>query len=533
MNQDTHTQQTERQVQDEGGRIHYITKEIASGGQGSVWKTQNSKIVVKLLSSSSQDKRERLRAQLKYVTRLPLEKLPIAKPISTLKAPHLGYVMELASGMEPILKLLVRPESPEEITKWYIATGGLRRRLVLLYKIVEVLNILHSKGLVYSDISPNNIFISSNPDYHEIFFIDADNIHANSLQIDKLYTQGYGAPELFSDKSSFVNTLTDIWSFAVLAFQILTLEHPFIGDYVNNGAPDLEEQAFRGDLPWIDHSTEKINSSMNGFPREFVLSEGIKTLFRKVFEEELYNPGKRPRMAEWQETIGNSLHSLIECPTCKSTYFAKHSSCPWCNSPRPEFVYVEIGRWLSLFRIKEEDWVRMKKNLEKSVHANSIDITLVTNVLHTFIGESFENQSLFRNQLVQLLGTETVQKCESSIFPCCNEFRETVDYWRNSIIVSYVIEKDISKEISHKIAFGSKHENYSKPVCILTFEKGNLTIQKCEEEALFLTFAEEQKKITQKTVIPLNSDQWLLHFGLPNQPHRVARFQKIPGGKVS
>lgn len=59
-----------------------------------------------------------------------------------------------------------------------------------------------------------------------MWLIDCDNlsyaVRESSLQ---LYTPDYGAPELLRDEGG-ISTYTDVWSFAVMAFQLLTVLHP-------------------------------------------------------------------------------------------------------------------------------------------------------------------------------------------------------------------------------------------------------------------------------------------------------------------
>ena len=57
----------------------------------------------------------------------------------------------------------------------YADTGSTRRRLFALSKCASILARLHSAGLVYGDISPNNVFVGDG-DSREVWLIDADNL---------------------------------------------------------------------------------------------------------------------------------------------------------------------------------------------------------------------------------------------------------------------------------------------------------------------------------------------------------------------
>jgi eukaryotic-like serine/threonine-protein kinase len=333
-------------VQDLLNTVYELDKKLGEGGQGDVYSLKGGKRAVKLIKGKSEAKRELLRRKLTHVRLLfEVRNLAIAQPLEMLKPPHVGYVMELLTGMTPISKLIYPPKNTECLVKWYLEGGGLKRRLILLAKTAEILAKLHSKGLVYADPSPNNIFISEDPNYHEIRLIDADNLCYESDTSLSVYTPGYGAPELIKGKSG-VNTLTDAHAFAVIAFQTLTNLHPLIdGDLVNNGDPELEEKALQGEIPWIDHIDDHSNSTNRGFPREIVLSPNLRKLAQKSFREGLLNPQKRPGMSAWVETLYSASDFTITCPDCNSTYYGTQKNCSWCDYPRPNFVRIEIYNW--------------------------------------------------------------------------------------------------------------------------------------------------------------------------------------------
>ncbi len=237
-----------KRVVDELGQVYELGKELGRGGQGAVFAVKNAKKAIKILFNCSPGRRIQLRQQLKQVQMLfDIKKLAIAQPLEMLKEPDLGYVMELLTDMTPISNLINIPKNTECLVEWYLEGGGLRRRLLLLARCAETLAQLHGKGLVYSDPSPNNIFVSSDIDNNEIIgLIDADNLHYESdASSIKCYTPEFGAPELITGKSG-VNTLTDAHAFAVIAFKTLSLVHPLMGDMVTDGEPELETQALEG-----------------------------------------------------------------------------------------------------------------------------------------------------------------------------------------------------------------------------------------------------------------------------------------------
>lgn len=334
-----------RQVSDLNGVRYLLLRQLGRGGQGAVYEVDGGKLAAKIIFDASPARRERLRNQLTQVKRLSLTDLEIARPLEMLREPVLGYVMELLTGMQPLKALGAVPKDVASPAAWYLAGGGLRRRLQLLARSADALAALHGKGLVYSDPSPHNIFVSESSSATEVRFIDADNIHYASVAgMPAVFTPGYGAPELVRCASG-VNSLTDAHAFSVLAFQTLSLAHPLIGDAVNDGPPEREEEALDGRLPWIDHPTDDTNRALYGIPRPWVLSPRLLDIAGRAFGAGLRDATKRPGVSEWAERLHAAADATLTCPSCKGTYYFTEKLCPWCDEPRPAFATAAFNLW--------------------------------------------------------------------------------------------------------------------------------------------------------------------------------------------
>jgi DNA-binding helix-hairpin-helix protein with protein kinase domain len=333
------------QVTDAVGCRHKLGACLGRGGQGAVYEVKDTPFVVKLIDEAQSSRHDWLRNQLTFVKRLELRDLPIAQPLEMLREPHVGYVMELVTGMEPLSRLIEPPPAEPSIREWYRSNGGLRRRLRILARVADVLNGLHARGLIYGDLSAKNVFASADIACEEICLIDCDNIRYQSApQSGDVYTVGYGPPELVLGRSP-VNTLTEAYALAVLAFQVLTATHPLIGDYVHDGEPEREQEAFEGRLPWIDDPTSDLNRSRFGIDRSIVLSPRLTKLFEETFGPGLTNPLLRPGISRWVDRLHTAAESTVKCPQCASTYFPIQKCCPWCSSPKPRFVRLRFHLW--------------------------------------------------------------------------------------------------------------------------------------------------------------------------------------------
>jgi len=319
----------------ESGREYVIEKELGKGSQGRVFSIKGGKYAFKLLGKKSGSKAQILKRKISYIKTRKINDLPISRPLEQIKGEYLGYIMEIATDMMPLENLL----KPIKDANWWENTGGLKKRLLILEKLSKVLSDLHAKGLIYGDLSPRNIFISNNPNYSEIFLIDVDNITHQSKVGEAVYTPSYAAPEIVKGESGS-DTYTDDFSFSIIAYQLLTLNHPFIGDYVSKGEPELEEEAYGCDVPWINHSSDETNRSSVGLDSSLTISKMMMKEFTNTFEKKLQDKYHRTTTLKWNEVIKRAIGGLIECPQCKSAYFYNRElECPFCKN-RLEYIGI-------------------------------------------------------------------------------------------------------------------------------------------------------------------------------------------------
>ena len=181
-------------VLDENNVKFELTKELSRGGQGTVWRTtdKNTAIKFEFKDSESGEILEDTSSNEKYnlIRLLPISSdIHLTLPKSVLKN-NAGYTMDILEGMQSLGKIFYE-EKVEAANEWikentgeyweyfsrYILTGGKRKRLIVFLEIAKILSKLHMNGLVYCDLSPNNIFITSKGKNVNVWLIDADNIN--------------------------------------------------------------------------------------------------------------------------------------------------------------------------------------------------------------------------------------------------------------------------------------------------------------------------------------------------------------------
>lgn len=373
---------------DEYQNKHIQDKVLGQGGQGVVFRTKDPDLAIKLVTDESgtpvtgEESVKRYSERLKRLRRLPLpESLNISVPAALLQN-NAGYVMQLLSEMVPFSHFWLDGKSaekigPDDIPAWLLAmpenearkivhyyrTGGLRRRLHALYKCASLLARLHGSGMVYGDISPNNIFISEGLDDSSVWLIDADNIRFEiTAGGSVVYTPKYGAPELVQGKDGG-RPSSDCHAFAVVAFYLLSLIHPFAGKKVDgtdegdwaddeNYDQDIEDKAYAGLFPWVDDQDDDSNSSDSGLPRSLLLTDKLTMLFEDTFGPGRTTPLLRPTIYHWPEALAQAADMTVTCPGCSMDYYydfihpeTEDHNCPYCKTQRPQVLILESYRW--------------------------------------------------------------------------------------------------------------------------------------------------------------------------------------------
>lgn len=336
----TTTVQQKRIVQDNKGSVYELRDELSRGGQGIVYRTQYPQVLIKGFTKKDEQARLRWQQHIAWLVNQDLGGLKLARPLALLAAPRFGYVMELMDGLVPLQSLLDSFVNAEEgAPADYLRQGGLRRRIRILSQLARTLNQLHTRGMLYGDLSPSNIFVSDDPEHAETWLIDCDNISLDAHSGLTVHTADYGAPEVVRG-DALLSSLTDSWSFAVIAYQLLTHNHPFKGELVCDGEPEEEEAALRGERPWVNDMQDDANQSFANLPFQLLEHSKLPALFSCCFEQGLHSPSERPSMAEWLEVLVEIDERTYCCTGCGSTSLlpvdvdsVDDVSCFFCDEP--------------------------------------------------------------------------------------------------------------------------------------------------------------------------------------------------------
>ncbi|MCK5453243.1 MAG: serine/threonine protein kinase, partial [Calditrichia bacterium] len=232
--------------------LHYkIIEELGRGGMGIVYLAEDTKlkrqVAIKFLPrhvSANKDDRQRFQIEAQAAAALNHPNITQIYAIEEVDD-ELFIVMEYIQGKE--LKDLVgaHHDAPISIDKFAsIAT-----------QIAEGLQAAHEKNVIHRDIKSANIMVTDD-DKIKIMDFGLAKV-GKGMQLTKeqstLGTAPYMSPE--QARGEEVDRSTDIWSFGIVLYEILTGELPFKGEYeavtiykiLNEEPQDI--QSFRQDVP--------------------------------------------------------------------------------------------------------------------------------------------------------------------------------------------------------------------------------------------------------------------------------------------
>ena len=428
---------------DEKGYVHRIdiANIVGAGAQGAVYRGENKNILIKINKVKEENY---LGKKIDKIKSLNLPKiLKFTLPIAKLDIPNKnyeGYIMRMMEDMKPISNLMKNSfKNIEECYKYYNQeTGGLRRRLEILKKIAYNLYYLHSRGIVYGDISSNNIFVSTDLKYSEIWFIDCDNIDY-SCDVDyTIGTDGFCSPEIRKTLPPYNigkqnNTIeNDIYAFTNLAFNILFLSDPFKGSILLESNDENDEDEWwededgdekkfdLGEVSWVGEN-DKNNKPIYGLSinMDKMISPELKNLFdRTLGYVGRNNPKERPSLRIWYEEINNLLNNLVDSDDGNSYYFRniENKNClifevnyqDEKNSRRiirkkeevMEIKYCDLG--IGRYSEKEEVYLEFISKLNKNSIKNNSLKEIVVEQNHKLDGEEkIKIKSKDRKQVVK------------------------------------------------------------------------------------------------------------------------------------
>ncbi len=214
--------------------LHYrIESQLGKGGMGMVYRAEDIRlgrpVALKLLPttiSNNEPERERFLIEARAAAALNHPYIAHVYVVEELDDPQLGkqlfIVMEYIDGRE--LREIIQSgiPNPQSAIDYAIQIAG-------------GLLAAHAKGIVHRDIKPSNIMITETDqvkimDFGLAKFVGSSAPASHLTQTGTtLGTVPYMSPEQVRGEE--VDQRTDIWSFGVILYELLTGQHPFAQSY--------------------------------------------------------------------------------------------------------------------------------------------------------------------------------------------------------------------------------------------------------------------------------------------------------------
>ena len=204
---------------------HYkILEKLGGGGMGVVYKASDTKlkrdVAIKFLPHHiSANKEERQRFEIEAQAAASLNHTNVA---------HIYAIEETDDEMFIVMEYINGIELKEKISSYLIQID---EAINIAIQIAEGLDAAHKKGIVHRDIKSSNIMITKDGKVKIMDFGLAKIKGGTELTKIGLTigTTAYMSPE--QTRGEKLDHQTDIWSFGVVMYEMLTGELPFKGEY--------------------------------------------------------------------------------------------------------------------------------------------------------------------------------------------------------------------------------------------------------------------------------------------------------------
>ncbi|MEZ4385693.1 MAG: serine/threonine-protein kinase [Nannocystaceae bacterium] len=215
---------------------YVLGAEIGSGGGGRVYLATDRDIrrsvALKVLAERHVGVPQRVQAFLEEAIITAGLEHPNIVPIYDLGwSPALGffYTMKRLTG-RPLVDILDQQRAGDREA---LRAFDLPRALALFVDVCRAVAHAHQRGVLHSDIKPDNIVVG---EYGEIVVVDwgmAQLLDPTGETQVRAHLRGgtpeYMAPEQFTEAGAKLGVEVDVWSLGILLYELLTLSVPFRG----------------------------------------------------------------------------------------------------------------------------------------------------------------------------------------------------------------------------------------------------------------------------------------------------------------
>lgn len=241
-----------------------VGQKLGAGGEGTVYETNVSGVVVKILNNRLGNNLTRnKRAKIEYMVANPVNNANVIWPLEAVyntRREFVGYTMASAYGVD--LKKIVDQRDPH--SDFGILNLTKTQIVQMIISLLETMTYLHKRNIIIGDIKLEN-FMIRNRDVTKVYFVDCD-----SYQIDKFpatkVSKGYMPPELRSINVDTQYRTFGNENYALFALLFMLLMKGGVPYAQQNLDASEEEKAAQGLFPYFLDREKTAAHGRKGFP---------------------------------------------------------------------------------------------------------------------------------------------------------------------------------------------------------------------------------------------------------------------------
>jgi serine/threonine protein kinase len=323
------------------GQAVYLDQQVASGGEGEIWKVAGyPQLVAKIYHPQALNQADDKEAKLRAMVSNP----PSDEMVARYGHVSIAWPNELLYRNGAFAGFLM-PRLAQSFTILDVYNPARRKKLCPGYNwkylfhtalnLATAIDALHARDYIMGDINEGNILVTSRA---LVSLIDTDSYQVldeygliHRCPVGKIE---FTPPELQGVRFDQVDRHFehDYFGLGVLIFLLLMQgNHPFAGLLKREVPTDQPASVYclqRGAFPYVRNP---LVGPRPGAPKFEILPKEVRRLLVRCFWEGHKNPLARPSAAEWAQVLEEAEGQLVECRRNPEHYYSRHlPQCSWC-----------------------------------------------------------------------------------------------------------------------------------------------------------------------------------------------------------